>query len=524
MAYQPIGERLESKTLLSDVVGWTGGKGGISNSLITPANISGLTEQYADNVDGLIEAEPLVATVNITTGPNPGLQTVAFVATQGDSLYAFNLGTGQLDWKTSFLYPSAASLPSSGAFYGAGIWGTPVIDPSTNTIYLVSSEGYFSGGVDHYTKTLRAIDMSDGAEMPGSPVAIADTGYVNGAPVSFFGPSVRGTGAGSIKGRDYFYVLEQQQRPGLTIDGNDVVIAFGSSFGDQPPMHGWILAYNKTSLAQTGVFNVTPNGQNGGLWNDGDPLQVDSQGFLYTETGNGTFDARLNGKGLPSRGDYGDSVIKLALDPGFKGPNGTGIRVVDYFTPRDEEKLGKYDGDLSSSGLVMLPDGFGGRAHPNLLIASAKSGTLYIINRNNMGHFHSGFDQIVQQIPSGVTSSFDTPGYLNGTIYYAGVGDNLKSFAWVKGRLVQISRGTYGFGYPGASPVVSSDGAQNGLVWLISSSKLLIAYNAANLSSILWSANLPGFNHFTIPDVTNDGYVLAGAGNVFVAFAIPSSD
>ena len=523
-SYRPSGEGLESKRLLSDVLGWSGGKGGISDSPITPANVSELTQQYADVVDGKIEAEPLVATVDITVGPNQGTQAVVFVATQADGLYAFNLATGQLDWHTSFLNPDISSFPASVAvFNGQGIWGTPVIDPSTNSMYLVSSESYIAGNVDHYTKTLREIDLSNGAEMPGSPVVIADTGYVGGKPVSFVGPSVRGTGAGSIRGRDYFYVTEELNRPGLTIDGNNVVIAFGSAFGDQPPMHGWILAYNKTSLQQTGVFNVTPNGQNGGIWMDGDPVQVDSQGYLYTETGNGTFDGKLNGKGFPSRADYADSVLKLALDPAFKGPNGYGIRVVDYFTPRDEVKLGKQDGDLASSGVLVLPDGAGGPAHPNLLIASAKSGDLYVINRNNMGRFHPGFDKITQQITGGVTSSFDTPGYFDGTIYYAGVGDELKSFNWVNGRLVRTGQSPNGFPYPGASPVISSDGAQNGLVWLFSSSPQLIAYNATNLSSELWSANLPEYNHFTIPDVTDFGYVAVGAGNTLVAFALPGS-
>jgi hypothetical protein len=522
--YRPLGEGLESKRLLSDVLGWSGGKGGISDSPITPGNISSLTQQYADKVDGYIEAEPLVATVNITVGPNQGIQTVVFVATEGDSLYAFNLTTGQLDWHTNFLNPDVSSFPASVAiFHAQGIWGTPVIDPSTNSIYLVSSESYIAGNVDHYTKTLRELDLSNGTEMPGSPVVIADTGYVGGTAVSFVGPSVRGTGAGSIKGRDYFYVLEEMQRPGLTIDGNNVVIAFGSSFGDQPPMHGWILAYNKTTLQQTGMFCVTPNGQNGGIWMDGDPIQVDSQGYLYTETGNGTFDAKLNFKGFPSRADYGDSVLKVALDPAFKGPNGYGLRVVDYFTPRDEAKLGKYDGDLASSGVLILPDGAGGRKHPSLLIASAKSGDLYIINRNNMGRFHRGFDNIAQQITGGVSSSFDTPGYFDGTIYYAGVADDLKSFAWVNGRLVQTGRGSYAIPYPGASPVISSDGAQNGLVWLLSSSNQLIAFNATDLTSELWSANLPGYNHFSIPDVTDFGYVAVGAGNTLVTFALPSS-
>ena len=123
--YRPAGEGLESKMLLSDVSGWTGGKGGISDSPITPANISGLTEQYADLVDGTIEAEPLVATVNITVGPNPGPQTVAFVATQSDSLYAFNLTTGQLEWHTSFSQPRriVAPIDPSRNSMAVEIWG-----------------------------------------------------------------------------------------------------------------------------------------------------------------------------------------------------------------------------------------------------------------------------------------------------------------------------------------------------------------------------------------------------------------
>ncbi|MGO9463932.1 MAG: hypothetical protein ACLQVF_07235, partial [Isosphaeraceae bacterium] len=206
-SYRPTGECLESKRLLSDVLGWTGGSGGTQNSLITPANISQLTQKYADVVDGVIVAEPLVASVNVTVGPNQGTQSVVFVATKNDSLYAFNVATGQLDWHTSFLTPGEAALPASETnFQGSGIIGTPAIDPSTNTIYLVSSQFYVAGNVTHYTKTLDAIDMSDGTERPGSPAVIADTGYVGGTAVSFTGPSVPGTGAGSVGGIVYFNV------------------------------------------------------------------------------------------------------------------------------------------------------------------------------------------------------------------------------------------------------------------------------------------------------------------------------
>ena len=408
-------------------------------------------------------------------------------------------------------------------FQGSGIIGTPVIDPATNSIYLVSSESYAAGDVIHYIKTLHAIDMSDGMEKSGSPTVIADTGYVGNKAVSFAGPSVRGTGAGSVRGRVHFNVLREMQRPGLTIDGNNLVIAFGSAYGVQPYYHGWLLAYDKNSLQPTGVFNDTPNGHNGGIWNDGNPIQVDSQGYLYTATGNGTFDAILNGKGFPSRGDYGDSVLKLALDPGYKGPNGTGIRVVDYFTPHNQAKLDKYDEDLASSGVLILPDGSGGPKHPNLLLASGKLGTVYVINRNKMGHFHPQSDQIVEELPHAITSSFDTPAYYLNTVYYAGAGDVLKSFAFVNGHLVQTGQAPNTLPFHGASPVVSSDGAQNGIVWVISSSDQLIAYNAMNLSSELWSASLPGYSTFSIPDVTADGHVEVGAGNVLVGFGLGES-
>jgi hypothetical protein len=523
-SYRPIGEGLESKTLLSNVIGWNGGNGGTQTSAITPANISQLTQQYADTVDGAIVAEPLVASVNVTVGPDQGLQSLVFVATQKDSLYAFNLNTGALVWHSSFLVPGQTALtPAELDFQGSGVIGTPVIDPSTNTIYLVSSESYGAGDVVYYTKMLHAIDMSDGLEMPGSPAVIADTGYVGNDAVSFFGPVVRGTGAGSVRGRVHFNVLREMQRPGLTIDGNNLLIAFGSASGIVPYYHGWLLSFNKNSLQPTGVFNDTPNGDDGGIWMDGNPIQVDSQGDLYTATGNGTFDAALNGKGFPSRGDFGDSVLKLAIDPGYKGQNGFGIRVVDYFTPKNQAVLDKYDQDLASSGVLLLPDGLAGPKHPNLVLASGKQGTLYIINRNNMGHFHPFSDDIVQQMPHGITSSFDTPAYYLGTIYYAGAGDVLRSFAFVYGRLVHTAQATTVFGLHGASPVVSSDGSQNGIVWLISSSKQLIAYNAANPTSELWSANLPGYSTFSIADVTSDGHVLVGAGNVLVGFGLGES-
>jgi hypothetical protein len=518
-SYLPCGEGLESKWLLSAVLGWSGGNAGNTNSLITPANISHLKETYSHALDGQILADPISASVDVTVGQHQGTQNLVFVATENDSLYAFNTATGQLVWHLSTLKAGETPLPKTTYGYSNGITSTPVIDPSSNTIYFVTTESYVSGNTTHDTLTLHAVNMSDGTERPGSPVVIANTGYEGGQAVSLGGPSVPGTGAGSVGGRDYFYVDRTLQRPGLTIDGKYVVIGFGS-YGDLPPYHGWVLAYNKASLQLTGVFNDTPNGSDGGIWNSGGPVQTDSSGYLYTETGNGTFDTSLNRQGFPSKGDYGDSVLKLAIDPGYVGPNGRGIRVVDYFTPSNQAYLNKYDGDLASAGVLILPNGMGGPAHPDLLLASGKAGTIYVLNRANMGHFHAARDQIVQEIPKAITKSFDTPAFYHNTVYYAGAGDAVRSFNFVNGRLVQTGHASNSLPFHGANPVASSDGNRNGIIWVISSNEELIAYNAKDLGSALWSAPLPSYSTFSIPDITQNGHVDVGAGSVLVGFGL----
>jgi hypothetical protein len=521
-AYRPTGESLESKTLLSDVLGWSGGNAGNTSSTITPANISKLKQQYSHTLDALILASPVTATVDVTVGPDQGTQDVVFVATEVDTLYAFNVASGQLLWRKSLLGPGETPIPQPATTTDwGGVTGTPVIDPATNTIYLVTTESHVSGNVTYYSKTLRALDMSTGTEQPGSPAVIADTGYnSHGKAVSFMGPSVAGSGAGSVNGRVYFYVNRQLQRPGLSLVGNNVVIAFGAYGDDVPPEHGWILTYNKTSLKATGVFNDTPDGADGGIWNDGNPIQADSKGYLYTETGNGTFDTKLNSAGLPNRGDYGDSVLKLKFDPGYTGPNGYGLRVVDYFTPSNQAYLDKYDGDLASSGVLVLPDGSGGKQHPNLLLASNKAGTIFVINRSDMGHFDPKSNKDVQTLNGAITSSFDTPTLLNNKVYYIGTNDHLKSFSLAKGHLAQSGQSPNVIPWPGASPVFSSDGAKNGILWVVSPGDELIAYNATNLSKVLWSAALPNYSTFSVPAVASDGHVEVIANDNLIGFGL----
>ena len=216
-------------------------------------------------------------------------------------------------------------------------------------------------------------------------------------------------------------------------------------------------------------------------------------------------------------------MLKLALVPGYKGPNGTGFKVVDSFTPSNQAKLERTDGDLASSGVLILPDGMGGPAHPDLLLASGKAGTIYVINRNDMGHFTPGSNHIVQTLTGALGGSYDTPAIFNNTIYYAGVNDFVKSFAFENGLLVQTGQSSNTLKLPGANPVISSDGTTNGILWIISPSNELIAYDATNLSDMLWSAPLPAYSHFAIPAITSDGHVFVGVGDDLVEFGLDQS-
>jgi outer membrane protein assembly factor BamB len=170
--------------------------------------------------------------------------------------------------------------------------------------------------------------------------------------------------------------------------------------------------------------------------------------------------------------------------------------------------------------VLLLPAGAGGPAHPNELLASGKSGTIYVINRDHIGHFNRKTDRIIQELPGAVTSSFDTPAYFDNTVYYGGVNDVLKSFTVSDGLLTPKDQATTKLPFPGSSPVMTSDGTQNGIVWVVSPSRELIAYDPADLKQ-LWSAPLPSYAEFTIPTITDDGHVFVGAASTFVAFGLP---
>jgi hypothetical protein len=479
----------------------------VSETVLTPANVnqSQFGKLFSQAVDGYVYAQPLyVPGVNI---PNKGTHNVVYVATEHDSLYAFdadsNAGANAAPlWQVSFINPGAGinAVTSGDVSCGdlipeIGITGTPAIDLSTNTMYLATKTKE-SGNFVH---RLHAIDITTGAEKFGGPVAIQAQfkGSADGGKVVVFNS------------------LREAQRAGLLLQNGLVYIAWASHC-DIGPYHGWMMAYDSQTLQQKGVWNATPNGGLGGFWQSGAGIAADSRNFLYIPTGNGTFDQNVLGK------DYGDSIVKLGFSKAGK------LHAIDYFTPHDQDFLNNTDSDLGSGGALLLPDR-PGKKKPYLLVQAGKEGTVYLVNRNRLGHFNPNDDsQIVQNLPGAVGGMWAMPAFWNNNVYFGGAGDNLKMFTFnpVTALLstTPVSNTSTFFGFPGTTPSISSNGASNGIAWALQTDRygsngvsILHAYDATNLSHELYNTlqnstrdNPGGAVKFSVPTVAN-GKVYVGA-------------
>ena len=545
-------ETLERRQLLSaDVLTYHNDNSStgqnLAETVLTPTdvNVNQFGKIFAAPLDGQVYAQPLVKTgVNITTGQFQGTHDVVFVATQHDSLYAFDAQSGVQLWHDSFINPAGGvtSVPSGDVNTGdispeIGITSTPVIDPSTSILYLTAKTKEVRADGNHYVYRLHAIDIGSGAEALGGPAIMGDTLFNGGYTYrTILDPYVPGTGDGAItvggQSRVYFNALRQMNRPGLTLANGTIYIAF-ASHGDNGPYHGWILGYNPANLQLTAVLNLTPNGGLGGIWQGGGKVDVDSQGNLYVETGNGTFDTTLTAQGFPSKGDYGDSFVKIAPDPTtgvtHQNINGWGLKVVDFFTPFDQQNLNNGDTDQGSGASTLLPDSVGSQAHPHLMVGSGKTGIIYLLDRDNLGKFDPNTNHVVQELPGAISGSLSTPAFYNNTIYYGpGYGGNAVTYSISNGLLSSAATSTSpdGYGFPGSTPSISSNGGTNGVVWDIDhGSNQLRVYNANSYAQELWTSDkAPGGRDslgssvkFEVPTVAN-GMVYVGTNNLLVGF------
>ncbi len=458
--------------------------------VLTPSNVNSVDfgKVFSAPVDGQIYAQPVY--MSGLSIPGKGTHNVVFVATENDSVYAFDANTGNELWQDSFIDPSAGVNPvPASALTGdfqikpeVGISSTPVIDPTTNTLYIVAYTQEVSGSTTSYVYRLHALDVTTGAEKFGGPVVIQ--------------AEDDGTGEDNDgDGHVIFDAYKADQRESLLLLNGVVYVGF-ASWGDSQPYHGWLLGYSAQTLQQVAVFDATPNGGEGGIWMSLGAPATDGT-YIYLSVGNGTFDTTLDDNGFPDQGDYGDSYIKLAVDPTTsptnQNINGWGLKVADYFTPSNEEYLNDHDLDLSG-GLVVLPEQPG--PYPDELVGSGKQGTIYVIDRDNMGKFNPNSDNDIQEIDDAMPlGSFDTPAYFNGQIYYAGGDDYLQVYQLSNGLLSTspTSQSANRFSYHGATPIVSANGTADGVVWAIdntsttaSSPGILYAYNATNMADELY--------------------------------------
>jgi hypothetical protein len=483
----------------------------LTESLLTPANVNSSTFGLLRNlaVDGKVDAQPLyLAQLTIAGTAHDAL----FVATEADSVYAFDADTGATLWHVNLL-PSGQSLSDNQGCPqvdpNIGITSTPVIDRTagpSGAIYVVAMSKDQSSA---YHQRLHALDVTTGAELFNGPVEITAT-Y----------PATAGGTSSSFQPGQYV------ERAALLLS-NGTVYTSWTSHCDHPPYSGWIMGYNETTLAQTSVLNIGPNSNSGpAIWMAGSGPAADSAGNIYLLSANGPFETTLDNNGFPNKQDFGNSFLKLSA-------GATTLTVADYFAMSNDVSESSADRDLGAGGEMLLPDLTDSTSTVrHLVVGAGKDGTLYVVDRDSMGKFNAGSNNIWQQLPGALPGGvFSSPAYFNGAVYYADINGSLKAFPITNAKLGNASpaQSTMQFPYPGSSPVVSANGTANGIVWAHENNNpaVLHAYDATNLTHELYNSNQaagnrdqlgPG-NKFITPAVA-DGKVFVGTQGSVAVFGL----
>jgi hypothetical protein len=474
----------------------------LQETTLTPANVNvaSFGKLFSVKVDGWVYGQPLYKSQ--VAIPGKGTHNVVYVVTEHDSIYAFDADArGAPLWHVTFLQAgvrtvSFRDIGTVDIIPEIGITSTPVIDDATGTLYVVAKT---KEGARAYVHRLHALDIATGDEKFGGPVVIEAT--------------VPGSGGGSDGTTLPFDPRKQNQRAGLTL-ANGIVYIGWSAHGTNGPYHGWLMGYDAQTLAQVAVFNSTPNGNSGGIWQAGSPPAIDADGNLFLVTGNGTFDGNAGG------GDYGDTLLKLSPT----------LDILDYFTPSNALTLDVNDRDFGSGGPVLLPDQPG--PHPHLVVACGKEGTIYLTDRDDLGQFNADTNDVVQSLEQVVGGTWSLPAYWNGRVYYGGVRDNVKALPLTNGQLAKLptSVSPTAYGYPGATPAVSANGTTNAVVWAIQNDgftfrrpAILHAYDALNLAHELYNSTQNGHRDgaadavkFTVPTVVNGKVYVGGVRQLTV--------
>ncbi len=421
---------------------------------------------FVVRADGLVDAEPLYVSAVTIAGVAHNL---LIVATENDSVYAYDADTGASLWHVTVLKSGETPSDNRGCSQVTpqiGVTSTPVVvRPKTGNpvIYVVAMSKDSSST---YHQRLHALDATTGGELHGGPADIS--------------AKYPGTGDDSSGGYVIFDPAQYKERAGLLVIGSTVYLAWASHC-DIRPYTGWIMGYNINTLKQTTVLNLTPNGNEGAIWGAGAGMAADGSGNIFLLDANGVFDTSLNGSGFPSEGDYGNAFLHVTT----KG----GLAVADYFEMDNEASENGSDTDLGSGGTLLVSQKDSTGKTWELAVGAGKDSNLYVVNRTNMGKFSASENNIYQELagalPGGIWSM---PAAFDGNIYYGPVGSPLLDFRFKNAKLLTtaVAKTTNSFGYPGATPSISANGEKNAIVWASenTSPAVLHAYNAKTLEEL----------------------------------------
>ncbi len=481
-------------------------------TILTPANVNSTTfGKVAEfSVDGQIDGQILY--LHQVAIPGAGNKNVLYFATENDSVYAVDAdsisGTSAtVLWKTRTLPAGEVPLTPSDAGCGyinpVGIMSTPVIDRSRNAIYVVASSKDGSGNVSH---RLHALDLTTGAELFGGPTTITAT--------------FPGTGGNSSGGTVTFLTKAQQERAALLESNGTIYTSWSGYDGDCGNYSAWVISFSADTLARTGAIDLVPGTAGAGIWLGGGGPAGDAAGNVYFPTGNA-----FGGNTPGIKNDYGDTFVKL-------GPS-VPLAVADYFAPSNAISNDNLDADFGSAAALLLPDNLvdsGGVAR-NLAVVAGKDGSMYVVDRGNMGQYSAIANNVYQAFASDGHDNFSSPIYFNGRVYIGPSGLPLRAFTITQAKLSAspTSQTAFTFGSNGTVPSASANGTANGIVWALDrESRNFLAYDATDLTKLLYDSstaaggrdsfsNVGG--HFITPMVAN-GRVYFGTGSTVAVFGL----
>ena len=482
-----------------------------TESTLTPSNVTSATFGKLRNlmVDGLVDAQPLYLS-HLTVGGT--VHNVVFVATEHDSVYAFDADSGTTLWQVSLLSGGDTTSDNRGCAQVTpeiGITSTPVIDRNAGAHGTIFAVAMSKDASSNYHQRLHALDITTGQEMAAGPREIAAT----------FGATTFAPG-------------QYKERAALLLN-NGTIYTTWASHCDAGPYGGWIIALSESGLTITSALNVAMDAAGSGyasqgpsIWMSGGGPAADSAGNVYVLTANGRFETTLSATGFPDGGDYGNSFVKISSSGGT-------LAVADYFTMSAEVSESSNDEDLGSGGVMLLPDMTDANGTVRqLAVGAGKDGNMYVVDRNKLGKFTSVGNDIWQQL-TGVLGSgiWSTPAYFNSTVYYGPQSGPLMAFP-VTDALISsapTSRSATQFAYPGTFPVVSANGTANAIVWAYenASPAVLHAYAAANLATELYTSKQApngrdqfGAGNKNIVPVVADGKVFVATTNSVAVFGL----